>query len=227
MSDTGHEPNLQDVFFELVSSVERPDAETLEDFVGRYPQFAAELTDFAVEWALQDLLPAEESSDEAGGAGDEPGTSAVPTSAVTTAMRRFRERLAELDQAAGAADGATVPGAGTDPFAGRGPAELARIASDLGLDKTIMAKLRDRKIVADTVPRALRQGLAEHLEVPLPAIAVHLSGPAVVQAGVSFKAPEAPRTGPKEPFAEAVRRSFLPEEEKARWLAGQATSGGD
>ncbi len=194
------EATLQDVFQELVSAAERPDAEALEEMVARYPRFASELTDFAVEWALQDLLPDEGSADA--------GESAVPE-----AMRRFRRRLEELDS--------SVPGALSDPavnpFADRAAAELGRIATALGIDKTIMAKLRDRKIVAETVPAALRDGLAAELEVSAPVLAAHLTAPAVVHAGASFKAKEPPRTGPKETFVEAVRRSSLAEAAKARW----------
>ena len=192
---------LQDALQELVESGERPDAEALERIVARHPRYAAELTDFAVEWALQALLP--EGSEEAGA-----------ESAVPAAMERFRARLAELDREP---DRGTVPVA-VDPFAERTPAELRRIASALGLDKTLVAKLRDRKIVAETVPAELRDGLAAELEVPIAAVVAHLARPAVVHAGASFKAAAKPEAGPKETFAEAVRRSFLGAPEKARWL---------
>ena len=189
---------LRDVLQELVTAVERPDGATLEEIVRRYPQFATELTDFAVEWVLQDSLPEEEASEDA-------------ESAVPEAMRRFRAKLRELDGAD------SVPA--VDPFAERPAAELARIATVLALDKTILAKLRDRKILGDTVPGALREGLARELAVPVQVVASHLAAPAAVHAGASFKAAVKPRPGPKETFEEAVRRSTLTAEGQAMWLA--------
>ncbi len=194
--------DLQNALQELVESGERPDAEALERIAARHPRHAAELTDFAVEWALQELLP--------GGVSKEEGESAVPA-----AMQRFRARLAEPDRQAG---NVALPPAG-DPFAERTAAELKQVAAVLGLDKTLVAKLRDRKVVAETVPAELRAGLAAELEVPPAAILAHLAQPAVVYAGASFKAAGKPEVGPKETFAEAVRRSFLGAQEKARWLA--------
>ena len=199
MSDTAYDTDLQDALQELIESGKRPDAEALEKIVARHPQHAADLTEFAVEWALQELLPEPPAED--------PGESAVPA-----AMQRFQERLAELDREGPALDSPV------DPFADRTPAELKRVASALGLDKTLVAKLRDRKIVADTVPTELCDGLAMELEVPPAAIVAHLAQPAVVYASASFKAADKPEAGPKESFAEAVRRSFLETSEKSRWL---------
>ncbi len=201
MSDTALDSDLQNALQELIETGEQPDAEALESIVARHPRHAAELTDFAVEWALQELLPEGDSDDE--------GKSAVPA-----AMQRFQARLAELDR-----EGAALDRAPVDPFADRTPAELKRVAVTLGLDKTLVAKLRDRKIVAETVPAELCDGLAMELEVPPAAIVAHLGRPAAVYAGASFKAAGKPEAGPKESFAEAVRRSFLDAGEKSRWLS--------
>ncbi len=214
MSDSAFDTDLQNALQELVESGERPDAEALEKIVARHPRHASELTDFAVEWALQELLPEGTEVDD--------GASAVPA-----AMQRFQARLTELDEMAlaplqgDASDPLyeNQPAAAGDPFADRSPAELKRVAAALGLDKTLLAKLRDRKIVADTVPAELSTGLASELQVPPAAIVAHLAQPAVVFAGASFKAAGKPEVGPKESFAEAVRRSFMPADEKARWLS--------
>ncbi len=205
------EAALQNALQELIESGEKPDADALEEIVARHPELAAELTDFAVEWALQDLLPEAD--------GDE-GRSAVPA-----AMRRFRDRLAELDRAA-SSDREPAQSFG-DPFAGRSPAELKRIGAALSLDKTLVAKLRDRKIVAETVPGELRDGLAGELQVPPAALAAHLARPAVVYAGASFKAVGKPEAGPKESFAVAVRRSFLAAGDKTRWISAEDVAGAD
>ncbi len=216
------EADLQDALQELVSSGEQPDATALEGIVARHPRHATELTDFAVEWALQELLPEPKLEDQ--------GESAVPA-----AMERFRARIAELEELTPASnqdstmetrDFPLALEPASDPFVDRTPAELKQVATTLGLDKTLMAKLRDRKVVAETVPDELHFGLAEQLEVPPAAIIAHLAQPAVVYAGASFKASGKPEAGPKETFAEAVRRSFLKASEKDRWLASSAEGAG-
>ncbi len=207
------EVDLEDALHELISTGEQPDADALEEIVARHPRHAADLTDFAVEWALQELLP-------------EAPESAEAKSAVPAAMKLFQARVAELETTALAtvADGEAEAARKTasDPFADRTPAELKRVAAALGLDKTLLAKLRDRKIVAETIPARLREGLAAAFEVPAAIIAAHLSRPAAVHAGLSFKAAGKPEAGPKETFAEAVRRSFLDADDKDRWLADGA-----
>lgn len=203
MTESVREIALQDVFQELLASGERPDAAALEAITRRYPQFAAEITDFAVEWVLQDELPA-----ESPGEGDETEATAVPA-----AMRRVRERLAELTEAGG------LRAAAVDPFAGLAPADLKRVGAHLGLDKTLVAKLRDRKIVAESIPGELCDLLAVQLEVPLPIVVAHLAGPATIHLAASFKATGKPAASTKETFAEAVRRSTLSDDDKSRWLS--------
>lgn len=193
--------DLQDALHELLEASEAPDAEILEEILKRYPEHASELTDFAVEWALQDLLP--EAAEEASEA-----------SAVPAAMARFRARLDELD-------GPRRP-ALADPFADRSPAELKTLAANLGLDKILVAKLRDRKILADTVPPALRDGLASELGVPVEVVAAHLAAPARIPLGASFKAERAPEAGPKESFEQALRRSSLDDDRQRSWLSRDA-----
>ena len=196
----GESRELDDVFQEFLLLADSPDADILESMVAKYPGYASELTDFAVEWAVQDLMPGED------GYGGEPATGT--SSAVAKAMDRLH---AELD-----ADGPRRSWA--DPFKDRSPAELQGLAAALGLDKTLVAKLRDRRIDAETVPRGLCEGLAGELEVPLDAVIAHLNGPPVLTAGASFKASDKPEAVGKEPFARAVEGSQLGPEDKKRLL---------
>lgn len=204
MTQPSPEFSLQDVLQELVAKVDRPDAATLEDFIRRFPHFSAEITDFAVEWILQDELATDGSDGR-----ERPDRSAVPE-----AMRRARARL----DAIGPVDALDLRPPVADPFADRSPTDLRHIAADLGLDKTLIAKLRDRKIVAETIPSGLREALAARLEVPLPVVVAHLAAPASIHRSASFKSTGKPEAGPKETFAEAVRRSALPEADRNHWL---------
>ncbi len=200
MSDAQTAGDLQDALQELLAAAEAPDAEALEEILRRYPEHAAEVTEFAVEWALQDLLPATDDDDGASG------------SKVPAAMARFRARLDQLD----APSSSATP---QDPFADRSPTELVGLATRLGLDKILVAKLRDRKILGETVPRALQEGLATELGVSPAVIAAHLTAPPTIPHGANFKAQRAPEAAAKESFEQAVRRSSLAEGEQGRWLS--------
>lgn len=186
---------LDDVFQEFLLLADTPDASTLETMVAKYPQFAADLTDFAVEWAMQDLLP-------------ESAEPSAPDSAkaVERAMERLHEEMAK--------DGETR--VWPDPFQHRTPGDLKQIGRHLGIDKTLLAKLRDRRIEASTIPLSFTEQLAGELDVPVGAMLSHLQAPPVLTMGASFKARGKPEALGKESFAEAVERAQLSGEEKQR-----------
>ena len=194
---------LEDVFQEFLMLADTPDASTLETMVAKYPQYAADLTDFAVEWAMQDMLPgdamefAEVEAEDVVGEG--------MSQAVAKAMDRLHEGLAGSE-----------PEAVPDPFHGRVAADLKALAKSLGLDKTLVAKLRDRRIEAVGIPKRLVSGLAEQLEVSFDAMMGHLQGPPVLSMGASFKAKGKPEATGKESFAQAVERSQLSDDDKQR-----------
>lgn len=192
-------PELDDVLQELVGRGERPDVSVLADLAKRYPDLAGELGDFAAEWYLQEALPAPEAP-----------SAAAEARSLEAALRKFDGLLH------GAVD---EPAAVADPFAGRQPAELRELAEVLGLDKTVLAKLRDRKIEVATIPEELTLSLSRELNVPWTAVLSHLSGPAMIPCGASFKTHGKPTAGAKETFAVAIERSQLEEVGKARWLA--------
>src|SRR5713226_7381775 len=139
MKATSHgADDLQDVLQEFIEAVERPDAATLDEFVRKYPHYAAELTDFAAEWLLEELSPSEVlSSDE-------------QHAAVSHAMSYLQNRLYEMER--------TRTEQGGDPtkvaplFAQWTPTEFKCLADALGVKKPEVAKIRDRKIEADTIP---------------------------------------------------------------------------
>jgi len=182
---------------DFVAAAGSPDAATLERMISHHPQHAAELTDFAVEWALQEGLPA---SADAGPADDE--------RLIAAALERLRARLGPA--------GGRPP---ADPFARRSATELRALAHRLDLDLSLLAKLRHRRIVADSVPRGLIRALAAALEVPLAAIEAHLAAPPAIASDARFKAAQKPRAERQETFAEAVRRSRLDPGTRERWLA--------
>ncbi len=198
--------SLQDAFQELVARSDSLDAAALEATISRYPQFTAELTEFAVEWVLQDQLPDDGKTSE--GVELSKGDSATPS-----VLARFRQHLDARDANSG---GGPAP---LNPFTPLSPTGMRRVAAAVGIDKTLLAKLRDRRIVATTLPSSLNRDLASALQVPGAVLDAHLAAPACVPAGLSFKSANRPEVGSKETFADAVQRSSLDDEDKAGLLA--------
>lgn len=194
--------SLEDAFQEFLLAVDTPDAAVLESMVAKYPEHAADLTDFAVEWAMQDLLP---DAAVEGTAEDLQSAGVGISSAVARAMDRLHAGIEAQE-------------AQVDPFRGRSAADLKALAAALGLDKTLVAKLRDRRIEAATVPRRLKAALAEQLQVTVEAMKRHLEGPPILSMGASFKARGKPEAAGKESFAQAVESSLLADDKKANLL---------
>jgi len=215
-----HDPGIElaDAFQEFLLLADTPDAVTLETMVSKYPKFASELTDFAIEWAMQDLLPQGDLYPVPLEADDEAEADGLPASAMSSAVSSAMERLYDgLDHESRSPD--------SNPFADRSPADLKRLGNRLGIDKTLVAKLRDRRIEADSVPGFLCEQLADELEVPLGAVVAHLQAPPILSFGASFKATGKPEAVGKESFARAVERSQLGAGDKKRLL--DADSDGD
>jgi hypothetical protein len=55
---TSNTPPLRDVLYAFSLAKPMPDAEVLDDFVRRYPEYAAALTDFAIELVMDTLTGA-------------------------------------------------------------------------------------------------------------------------------------------------------------------------
>jgi len=200
-----NEIKLHDVLHEFVMAVERPDANSLEEFVKKYPQFSAELTNFTAEWLLQDLLSENDTSEKNVASG----------ALISKAMSRLQNKLYEVGRTEANREQET--NSNVNPFEGCQPAELKKIARSLGIDTTIMAKLKNGRIEGE-IPTKLCDGFAKAFDVPLQVIKEIFSGPAIIQAQASFKSHAKPEVVTKETFEEAVRRSTLGDDEKEKWL---------
>src|ERR1700738_704686 len=76
---------LQDAFYALSLAKPAPNADALDELVRRYPEFATELTEMAVELALDALCDDED--------GQESAATSDTSSMVLKAMSRFHNRL--------------------------------------------------------------------------------------------------------------------------------------
>jgi hypothetical protein len=197
---------LRDVLYEFSLAKSFPDARLVDQFVRQYPEHASEITDFAIELAI-DAMEGENGSMRA--------TEASVSPAVSRAMSRFQNRMyavrhGEGGGSAGALESSTVQ----NPFAALDRTAFRRLAGGLHANILFVAKLRDRQIDPSTMTAGFRKCVATQLGVPLDLVVAHFSGPTKSQAPQFYRAEEKPVTRVRQSFEEAVRSSGLTAEQQ-------------
>ena len=203
-SNTNTTPLIEVLYaFSLVKPI--PDAEVLDDFVRRYPEYAAALTDFAIELvmdAVNEGAPVE--------------TTTVVSPAVSRAMSRFQNRLYAVQQAQKCFITAPIE----NPFAALDRSAFRSLAERLDVTPVFMLKLRDRQIDPDTIPDGFHQRVADELMAPLDVVVAHFSAQQQVQGRSQyFKADQKPEVGARQTFEEAVRSSGLSQNQQRKLLS--------
>lgn len=198
-----NQPGLGEVLESFMAEVTQPDRETLERYVAAYPQYAEELAEFASEWIILDAIP--DAHMKEANADDRAAAMGVMEKLVVH-MREVEAKGEEAGKATGLAN----------PFANQAPQKLKTIAVRLGLDTPLMAKLKNRLILVETIPKRLLASLAVELEVAAETISQWLSAPPRLQ-GARFKADGKPQVSKQESFSEAVDRSTLSDDQKRQW----------
>jgi hypothetical protein len=201
---------LQDALYALSLAKPAPSADTLDELVRRYPEFATELTEMAVELALEALRDDEDGRDSPG--------AADTSSMVLKAMSRFHNRLhtVKTEQRASAATAQIDP---RNPFAALNTAEMRALGQRLNATTVFVLKLRDRLIESETMTEGFKRRVADELKAPLDLVAAHFAGQSTVGALVHFKADQKPEAIKKQSFEEAVRSSGLTDEQQSYLLS--------
>lgn len=172
-------------------------APKIEDFVQRYPEYAAELLAFAVDFRTIGF--------------DLPDPDAVPDAQPSPAAQQVLARIrADIPVGPLSAIEALVKQGDT-----MGLSPLA-LAEAVGLSPDLLGKLEAHAIAAATIPRALVQRLAQTLLVAPETIAAFLGTMHPAQAGAFFYAEQAPAQQ-QESFLDAVRASALSAERQREW----------
>jgi hypothetical protein len=205
--------NLDSVLLEFrVEAGGGPKPAVLDAYCRMYPEYAQELTDYAVQWLIGDALAAVEPS----------GATAHKASSplVSRAISRFHDRLRAT--APTGAPQASRAGEGIrNPFKELTVARKREIRDELRIDMTVLAKLQNRLIEAESVPRKFLERLAKAVQATIDEVLGYLRLPPMVNAASDFKANGKPSVGAqKERFEDAVQRSTLDEKQKRALLEG-------
>lgn len=195
-----------------IDAVDGPKPAVLDTYCRKYPQYAHELTDYAVQWLIGDTIAAMDAGDEI--------VQNASSPLVSRAISRFYERIGENSSTN---DGATPLSLQqvSNPFDGLLLTRIRSIRDALRINTPLLAKFRNRLIDPDTVPRGFLEHFAQLLNHTLEEFLNYLRLPAMIHAAADFKAKGKPSiTDHKESFEDAVRGSSLDEKQKQALLRG-------
>jgi len=207
--------SLRDAMYAMSLAKAVPDADLLDDFARRYPQYADALTEFAIELAIDSLM---HRSDEE----DVPADADAISPVVSRVMSQFENQLYERRQAGAATPPARAATASVEnPFAALDRQGFRALVSQLDVNSAFLSKLRDRTIEPISIPKAYCRHLAQEMDEDADAMAAHLYAPQEsVSAGRQlYKAEGKPAATPRQSFEEAVKTSGLSEEQQRRLLS--------
>jgi hypothetical protein len=195
---------LRNVLYELALAKPAPDAALVDEFVRHYPEYAADLTEYAIKLALDAIAAHNEPIDM---------PVAITTSSVSRAMNRFYNRLYTVRKEMDPETAKAAP-AVENPFATLTRSEIRALAQRLPANTVFIMKLRDRLITGATMTEGFLRRIADELGVLPEHIIAHFAAPAYIQSSAYFKADPKPEVGEKQTFEEAVRSCGLTPEQQ-------------
>lgn len=176
-------PNEEEVL--LAFSVEPThDRKTLEQYLREYPEHAKALVACSIELMVDATR------------GDE--VEVTSEGAVDRAWQRFQTAVSLPD------DVSVI-----NPFATLNPTAFKSLAKKLDINNLLLIRLRDRAIVAATIPRRFVQRLATELGATAEAVMDYLRSPPAMVSGHSFRSAVKPAVTEQIPFEKAVETSQL------------------
>lgn len=212
---SGESPiSLDAVLLDFRVEAREPNPAILDAYCKRYPQFARDLTDYALAWLIDNAMAQGEAFVEAGDA-------TASKQLVSRALSRLYERRRERETAASDVSRQRPGRIAENPFESLAVDRVRTIRDELGIDTPLFAKFRNRLIDPHTVPLGFLEHLAKALGRAVNELVDYLSLPSMVPAAADYKAETKPSVGArKESFEEAVRASSLPEKQKQTLLKG-------
>ena len=97
----------------------------------------------------------------------------------------------------------------TNPFATLNPTAFRSLAKKLNITNLLLVRLRDRAIIAATIPGRFVQGLATELGATAEAVMDYLQSPPAMVSGHSFRSAVKPAVAEQISFTEAIEMSQL------------------
>ena len=191
-------PSLDDVLEEIAASTAPPDAQQFRSWVNRYPQFKAEIVDFATDWIEMEAV-------ETGYDVTRDDVDLV----VNRTMSRVQQLLDEAKRPTSLSGlAADIEAAGHD---------LDSFQRTVGIDRSILTCLLERMIRPVTIPLRMVMAMAQALNREAEPVRDYLRLPPQLDAP-AYKARSQPELQQRD-FVDIVTNSTLPEAQKKCWLA--------
>ena len=190
-------PSLDDVLAEIAALPAPPDAQQLRQWMSRYPEFTAEIVDFATDWVEMDAAE---------------GVPEATQDEVSRIVNRTMSRVQQLLDAAERSDwvqdlGTEITSAGHD---------LDSFQRAVGVDRSILTCLMARLVRPATIPLPLVQAMAEALNRSADQVRAYLVLPP--QPSAAYRSRKQP-VSKQADFSELVEHAALSDADRARWLA--------
>ena len=209
---------LRDVLYALSIAQTTPNAELVDEYVRRYPEYAEALVNWASELAV-DALRDKEACAEENLAPD--GKALSP--AVLRAVSQFQNALFKSKHRTGGPEvissclrSTTM----TNPFASLDREHYRALARAINANTVFVAKLRDRQIDPRTMTEGFHRRVAEELSVPPNVVVAYLSSDRASQWPRQFyKSDQKPKVCAQETFEAAVNSSGLTSEQRTYLLS--------
>jgi hypothetical protein len=207
---------LNDILDAYAASTPGPNFETLKEWVRRYPEFEAELTEFTIDWRLLHAF-----SPDAQATVDEEtlvlrGMSIVERLLYTKRMQATEEKARENGVARGEMP---LPLSSLIRAANERSMTLDTFAHETGLSVGLIAALNNRLVRVASIPREAVEAVARVLGRSIDAVFVYLQLPPTLSTTAQYEAERSPTAAPQRDFFELVRIDReLTEEQKQRWL---------
>lgn len=160
------------------------DRKTLEQYLREYPEHAKALVACSIELMVDATR------------GDE--VEVTSEGAVDRAWQRFQTAVSLPD------DVSVI-----NPFATLNPTAFKSLAKKLDINNLLLIRLRDRAIIAATIPRRFVQRLATELGATAEAVMDYLRSPPAMVSGHSFRSAVKPAVSEQISFEKAVETSQL------------------
>ncbi|MGA9764021.1 MAG: hypothetical protein WBQ49_05040 [Rhodomicrobium sp.] len=213
MIHTRTHTTLPDAIYAMSLIRRIPDAETLDEFVRRYPEHADALTEFAIELAVDALEHADDPVDP-------PIDSEAVSPVVSRVMSLFQNRLFDIAAKREPTPGVAKLASSVSPFAALDRQEFRSLALRLDVNTVLLTKLRDRQIEPETIPQGFCRRLAEEMNEDLPVLTAYLCArPEAGPIRQFYKAHGKPNAAIRQSFEAAVRGSSLSEAQQRHLLS--------
>lgn len=197
--------DLQSVLYEFRLENEAATPSALDAVCRAYPQFAKELTDFAIQWVIRDAALAAASDEQ-------PIADAEIDAIVGQAMSDLQNRLYKRNQAAhspvvlNSADEAAIR------------SRLKNAEMNPRIDRTIAASLQRKLVTLDTLPRRFLERLASAIATDVQTLTAYFSSPSIVGGIRNYRADLAPQGANRMSYKDMVESSTLSKEDKENLL---------